>query len=81
MHKTWLTVYFVTLPIRYDAEGQSAYLDSFSGSSLGNSENSSTGSTPLKNLAEVKAENLGTGEKVQSFTAWKIVYKLVTCTN
>jgi hypothetical protein len=76
MHTTWLTLYFVNVPIRYDGEGQSAYLDSFSGSSLGNSENSSAGSTPTKNLAEVKSENLGAGEKVQGNTASKNEHKI-----
>jgi hypothetical protein len=66
MHATLLTLCFVDLPVRYDSEGQAAYLDSFSGSSLGNSENSSAGTTPTKTLAEAKTENLGAGEKVQS---------------
>ncbi|CAO3686469.1 unnamed protein product [Umbelopsis ramanniana] len=59
----------------YDGEGQSAYLDSFSGSSLGNPENSSAGSTPTKNLAEVKSENLGAGEKADFFNVRaRVVY-------
>ncbi|KAH8554654.1 putative replication factor-A protein 1 [Umbelopsis sp. PMI_123] len=59
----------------YDGEGQSAYLDSFSGSSLGNTENSSSSSTATKTLAEVKSENLGVGDKADFFNVRaRVVY-------